>query len=80
MKPSNLDLPKPSDFALEVALSLQHAHRILRALQESRSASWKIAYQSVIIWLVELGNVPRLRRLRDAIEIVSLQNLSEMRP
>ncbi|KAL5488031.1 hypothetical protein ACEPAI_6139 [Sanghuangporus weigelae] len=68
MRPSDLALPFPSDFALEAALAFQHVHRILAALKETYGASWAHKIQSLICWLVDISFLSRARRISKALD------------
>ncbi|GAA5935526.1 hypothetical protein JCM1841_003703 [Sporobolomyces salmonicolor] len=62
--PRSLTLPSPPDFALEVALSLQHVRRVAKAASEARWEGWS---QGGICWLADgIGESEWRRRVRGA--------------
>lgn len=60
MKPSDLSLPVPSNFPSEIALSLQHADRILCAMRDTHGSTWAPVMQSLTLWVTDPQNVSRL--------------------
>ncbi|KAI5123446.1 hypothetical protein M0805_006150 [Coniferiporia weirii] len=66
MRPSSLALPEPPNFPLETALSFQHIHRIVGALQETHGASWQPATQCLIYWLTHSSKLSILQQIGEA--------------
>ncbi|THH10075.1 hypothetical protein EW145_g1577 [Phellinidium pouzarii] len=64
LRPSTLTLPPT--FALEIALSFQHVHRVLTLLQETYGTSWLPGTQCLICWLVHVSHVPFLQQIDEA--------------
>ena len=63
MQPSDLSLPSPPDFRLEMALSLQHTRRILQAMKDTHGSSWNPRLLGLVCWAVEPEEVTLARRL-----------------
>ncbi|GAA5889506.1 hypothetical protein JCM5296_005970 [Sporobolomyces johnsonii] len=62
--PRSLTLPSPPDFALEVALSLQHVRRVAKAASEARWEGW---CEGGVCWLADgAGEGEWRRRVRGA--------------
>ena len=71
MLPSNLTLPEPKSLSMETALSFQHVHRILSALEDMFGCNtWKAQKQTVICWLVDYTHIPIFRKINDFITSV----------
>lgn len=49
--PASLSIPQPVSFAMEAALSLQHEHRIVKAVQEGTGGGFQPTIDSCICWL-----------------------------
>ena len=61
MIPSSLNMPSPSNFRLEAALSFQHADRITVLLRDTWGSSWRPKKQCLICWLDNASNIIQLR-------------------
>lgn len=66
--PAYLTLPEPASFALEAALSFQHARRIIKAVQEGTGGGFKGCMDSCICWVSgpPLSFRPKMKAVRKA--------------
>lgn len=80
MQPSNLALPNPPRFSLEMALSFQHAHRILSAMSAMYGSNeWRTKVHCAICWLVEDTYVPVVQKLAEILPEASIATLTVLK-
>ncbi|THH12546.1 hypothetical protein EW146_g7598 [Bondarzewia mesenterica] len=60
--PSSLSLPSPQSLGMETALSSQHVHRVVNALQNNSGGGWEEYAQTVLYWLANEDDVARVRQ------------------
>lgn len=71
MRPSDLSMPAPTSFPLEAALSLQHAHRILKAMRDTHGSAWNPVTQSLICWIIDTQYISLMQVLGQLLDSVS---------
>lgn len=71
-------MPDPANFSLEAALSFQHAHRIISAVEDMYgSNSWRTKVQCMLCWLIGETHVSTLQKINEIFSQVSIGGCSD---